>query len=141
MKIQNIGASDDPTVAGRGLAVSCFKPITVTFQTAKQISGLGMTTLWGLTKDGRLEVVHVGRRTLIVYASLEGLLRPSGQSDPTPVKPTPGHPERALAGDRRTTGSAALPAATGRVQIPSAPRRRGRPRKIVLPPVGERAAR
>jgi hypothetical protein len=52
------------------------KPITVTFQAAKKISGLGLTSLWSLAKEKKIETVHVGRRTLIVYASLERLLSP-----------------------------------------------------------------
>jgi hypothetical protein len=57
-----------------------FKPLAVTFSTAKQISGLGMTTLWSLAKARRIEVVRVGRRTLIRYSSLEKLL--AGCGDP-----------------------------------------------------------
>ena len=40
------------------------------------LSGLGNTTLWGLIKERTLETVHVGRRTLIIYRSLEALLAP-----------------------------------------------------------------
>lgn len=50
------------------------KPITITFKTAKEISGLGLTSLWALAKAGKLDVVRVRRRTLIRYASLERLL-------------------------------------------------------------------
>ena len=60
------------------------KRLTVTIETARHISGLGNTTLFGLIKNGKLEVVHVGRRTLITCASLERLLTPTPQaaSDP-----------------------------------------------------------
>lgn len=51
-----------------------FKPLTVSFQAARQLSGLGMTTLWALAKGKRIELVRIGRRTLITYASLEKLL-------------------------------------------------------------------
>ncbi len=50
------------------------KPITVSFQTARQLSGLGLTTLWALAKANRIVLVRIGRRTLITYASLEKLL-------------------------------------------------------------------
>lgn len=50
------------------------KPLAVSFQTARQLSGLGLTTLWALAKAKRLELVRVGRRTLIKFASLEKLL-------------------------------------------------------------------
>jgi hypothetical protein len=52
------------------------KPLTVTVATAKRLSGLGNTTIWALIKDQTLETVHVGRRTLITYHSLEALLTP-----------------------------------------------------------------
>ena len=54
-------------------------PITVTLATAKQLSGLGYTTLWGLIKDRKLETVHVGRRRLIIFRSLEALLVPDAR--------------------------------------------------------------
>jgi hypothetical protein len=56
------------------------KPVTITISTAKKLSGLGHTTIWKLIKEKRLVTVHVGRRTLILFASLEALLNPS-QSD------------------------------------------------------------
>ena len=57
-------------------------PLTVTVATAKEISGLGLTTIWGLLKSGKLEAVRIGRRTLITYRSLEALLAP--RSEPAP---------------------------------------------------------
>jgi hypothetical protein len=57
-------------------------PITVSFQMAKKLSGLGLTKLWELAKEGRIEVVHVGRRTLITMRSLEALLTPRTASEP-----------------------------------------------------------
>ena len=58
------------------------KPIAVTFASAKKLSGLGLTTLWGLAKEKRIETVRVGRRTLITFRSLEALLLPSHTSAP-----------------------------------------------------------
>jgi hypothetical protein len=52
-------------------------PLAVTFQTGKKLSGLGLTTLWKLGKEGRIELVRVGKRTLITFRSLEALLTPS----------------------------------------------------------------
>jgi excisionase family DNA binding protein len=52
------------------------KPITVTVATAKKLSGLGNTTLWALIKEGKLEPVRIGRRTLVTFSSLEALLAP-----------------------------------------------------------------
>jgi hypothetical protein len=54
------------------------KPLTVTVAMARQISGLGNTTLWALIKNGTLESVSVGRRRLILFPSLERLLAPKG---------------------------------------------------------------
>jgi hypothetical protein len=51
--------------------------LTVTVARAKEMSGLGLTTLWGLLKSGKLEAVRIGRRTLVTYRSLEALLAPS----------------------------------------------------------------
>ena len=53
------------------------KPLTVTVATARKISGLGNTTIWQLIKNGKLETVHVGRRRLVVYSSLQKLLSPN----------------------------------------------------------------
>ena len=52
------------------------KPLTVTVAMARELSGLGNTTIWALIKSGKLESICVGRRRLIVYASLEKLLFP-----------------------------------------------------------------
>jgi hypothetical protein len=52
------------------------KPLTVTVATARNISGLGNTTVWKLIRDKKLETVHVGRRTLITVRSLQRLLTP-----------------------------------------------------------------
>ncbi len=52
------------------------KPLTVTVATARKISGLGNTTLWALIKARKLETVHIGRRTLVTFRSLEALLTP-----------------------------------------------------------------
>lgn len=53
------------------------KPLAVTFRTAKQITGLGLTTLWALAKTKRIDVTHVGKRALISYASLCRLVEPT----------------------------------------------------------------
>lgn len=58
------------------LAKEVSKPLTVTVATARKISGLGNTTLWGLIKARKLEAVRIGRRTLVTFRSLEALLTP-----------------------------------------------------------------
>jgi len=59
-------------------------PITVTIRTAREISGLGNTTIWALIKSGKLESTTVGRRRLIVYRSLAKLLSPAPDPSPQP---------------------------------------------------------
>jgi excisionase family DNA binding protein len=55
-------------------------PLTITIATARQITGLGNTTLWKLIKEKKLHTVRVGRRRLVVYDSLRALLAPSSES-------------------------------------------------------------
>jgi hypothetical protein len=55
-------------------------PLTVTVAAAKKLSGLGSTTLWNKIRDETLSVVRVGRRTLIVYRSLERMLSASASA-------------------------------------------------------------
>ena len=57
------------------------KPLTVTVATACKITGLGNTTVWGLVRDQKLEAVRIGRRTLIIYRSLEALVAPCSGAD------------------------------------------------------------
>ncbi len=48
--------------------------LTVTIREAKRISGLSHVTIYKLIKHGKLRTVKIGRRTLVTYASLRGLL-------------------------------------------------------------------
>jgi excisionase family DNA binding protein len=50
------------------------KPITLTIADAAEITGLGVSTIWRLIKNGKLDTTSVGRRRLIFFASLEALL-------------------------------------------------------------------
>jgi hypothetical protein len=68
-------------------AADALAPLSVTFAKAHEISGLGLTTLWKLARQRRIEVVRIGRRTLITYRSLSRLLLP----------PEPPGPPRAAA--------------------------------------------
>ena len=60
----------------RTFAADELKPLTVTASTTRKISGLGNTTIWALIKQGKLETVRIGRRTLVTFRSLEALLAP-----------------------------------------------------------------
>ena len=69
--------------AGEPMLAGTVKPITVTVKTAKELSGLGQSKIWELIGDGTLEIVHVGRRALITYRSLEALLAPIPVLEPS----------------------------------------------------------
>jgi excisionase family DNA binding protein len=56
-------------------------PITVTVPHARELSGLGNTKIWELISSGELQAVRVGRRRLVLYASLEKLLRPGADNN------------------------------------------------------------
>jgi excisionase family DNA binding protein len=49
------------------------KPLAVTVKTARDLLGVGNTTIWAMIKNGRLRTINIGRRRLIVYASLEAI--------------------------------------------------------------------
>jgi hypothetical protein len=52
------------------------EPLTVTFQDAMALSGLGHSKLSELIRDRTLKTVAVGTRRLIVFDSLKALLTP-----------------------------------------------------------------
>jgi excisionase family DNA binding protein len=60
-------------------------PLSVTLATARQISGLGYTTLWKLIGNGTLATVRVGRRRLIAYDALRQLLTPEIPNSAAPA--------------------------------------------------------
>jgi len=72
------------------------KPLAVTVAMARELSGLGNTTIWALIKSGKLESTSVGRRRLIIYGSLEKLLFPE-PPDPLPQPQRGRPPKRPLA--------------------------------------------
>jgi excisionase family DNA binding protein len=50
------------------------KPLAVSVRVACQLLNVGNTTMWALIKAGRVKSVSIGRRRLVIYASLEALL-------------------------------------------------------------------
>lgn len=54
------------------------KPLAVSVKAASKIIGVGNTTMWALIKANRVQTIAIGRRRLVVYASLESLLAPTG---------------------------------------------------------------
>ena len=49
------------------------KPLAVPVKTACKLIGVGNTTMWSLIKAGRVKTISIGRRRLVLYASLESL--------------------------------------------------------------------
>lgn len=51
-----------------------YEPYSVTVKQAREMTGLGNTTVYALIKDGRLKSVKLGKRTLILTDSIKALL-------------------------------------------------------------------
>lgn len=49
-------------------------PLTTTINGTMAVTGLGMTTVYKLINEGKLETVKVGRRTLVKTKSIRVLL-------------------------------------------------------------------
>jgi hypothetical protein len=67
-------------------------PLAISVKTARESIGVGNTSMWALIKSGDVDVVRIGRRTLVVVASLAALIasrtasaRQSGQAQPENV--------------------------------------------------------
>ena len=50
------------------------KPLTISVRTAAAMLGIGTTHTWALIRDGKIEVIRWGRRTLVKVSSLEKLV-------------------------------------------------------------------
>jgi hypothetical protein len=81
------------------------RPLAVTFATARQLSGLGLTSLWRLARERQIETVRIGRRRLITYRSLSRLLLPENSETANPRRR--GRPRKLWARGREKTGQAA----------------------------------
>lgn len=80
------------TIIAHDSASGFVRPITITIAHARQITGLGNTTIWKLIGEKKLQTVRVGRRRLVLYDSLRALLAPS--SDPRPQLHRRGGPRK-----------------------------------------------
>jgi excisionase family DNA binding protein len=49
------------------------RPLAVSVKTACKLTGIGRTLMFELIKDGRIRTVKIGRRRVVIYASLETL--------------------------------------------------------------------
>jgi excisionase family DNA binding protein len=59
----------------KNFKTEAIEPITATIPTASLISGLGRTTIYQRIKEGKIEAIKSGDRTLIVVESLREYLR------------------------------------------------------------------
>jgi hypothetical protein len=57
------------------------KPLLITASRARRILDVGNTKFWGLVKSGRIQMAEVGKRRLVVYASIEALAKPIASGD------------------------------------------------------------
>jgi len=85
-------------------------PLAVTVAEAHRITGLGLTTIWALIAKRELDSVLVGRRRLILFASLRRLLTPNNDDPVTQDRSAAARRLRAKRGDVK--GEAAHPPAT-----------------------------
>jgi len=59
------------------------KPLAVSVTTAAKLLGVGTTTMWGLVGSGsEVEVLRIGRRTLVKMSSLERLVASAPSRQP-----------------------------------------------------------
>ncbi len=63
------GDGREPTASRQSV-----RPICVTVASAISLLGLGKTKLYELLGNGELEAIRVGRRTLILQASIDALV-------------------------------------------------------------------
>ena len=54
------------------------RPLAVSVKTACKLVGVGSTSMWALIKAGRVKTIGIGRRRLIIYASLATLFSEAG---------------------------------------------------------------
>ena len=50
------------------------RPLTVSVKRARELLDVGHTTMWALIRDQKLETVSIGRKPLVIFNSLEGLV-------------------------------------------------------------------
>jgi len=50
------------------------QPLAVPVKAARNSLGIGNTKMWELIKEGEVETIKIGRRTLVIFASLENLI-------------------------------------------------------------------
>jgi excisionase family DNA binding protein len=71
---QIIGRSLATAGADTGPEKMDIKPLALTVAEALKATGLGRTKFYELVNEGRIKTISLGRRRLVVYASLEALV-------------------------------------------------------------------
>jgi excisionase family DNA binding protein len=56
------------------------EPVTISVSSAAKVLGLGRTSIYALLKNGKLDAIKVGRRTLLTTSSIKRLARVEDQS-------------------------------------------------------------
>jgi hypothetical protein len=51
------------------------KPLTVSVKTARQLLDIGNSKMWELIAEGQVQTISIGRKRLVLYHSLEALVR------------------------------------------------------------------
>jgi hypothetical protein len=51
------------------------KPLTVSVRTARRLLDIGNSKMWELIAEGRVQTISIGRKRLVLYHSLEALVR------------------------------------------------------------------
>jgi excisionase family DNA binding protein len=70
-------------------------PLAVTVKEASELTRLGVTSLYLLIKEGRLQSIKIGTKRLILISSIEALLRPEPKpAETAPVKRRRGRPRK-----------------------------------------------
>ena len=59
----------------QGSGSGSLRPLAVSVRTAANLLGVGLTTMWALVGSGsEIQVLRIGRRTLVKMSSLEALV-------------------------------------------------------------------
>lgn len=53
------------------------EPLAVSINSAAKALGIGRSSIYSLIKEGKLEAIKIGRRTLLTTASIKRLTQPS----------------------------------------------------------------
>ena len=60
----------------QGSGSGSLRPLAVSVRTAANLLGVGLTTMWALVGSGsEIQVLRIGRRTLVKMSSLEALVK------------------------------------------------------------------